>query len=1538
MPNSILKIDKFEGGINSNADPKDIDNSEVADAVDAYFGTIGQVSTIGNAEHTTDLDDVGNSTVTAGYGLASFQTGYSITQLVSAHSSWSSPTTTEGTNGIDPFFTITLSDFSGTDNSSFNTMVFCNRNRSSKLQEWIDITGNSSQEEVISLDPWACVDNWGIRIHIGSDPYGTPDISYPIDGDSTQEVTISTRDAGNKTFTYNILTANDEAGVSKKWIKMLPDLPSNVTDSNMLNISSQDIVDLGWASSDYIPQNMYFFQQNPQLHTAEFFQGTQNSQISTPTGYSQNGRSNLLMVLAGILNQHQHTTATLNGDDGEFLSIDVSISSEQFSGDYTPSNKYIWVEYRHYGNNLETIGESCSFPVVSMSLNEPFPVGLGNSSEQSNTHSLALYFFQQYDCNFDTGLPDNGGYWDMNFLSIPQKFDTNHFAYGNDSRQIVENYTNNAHVTNLITTGWINTAGQDMHHLFDKVNGIKRQHATRRVMPGRDLTHFVWQSTLQNTAGTNAATSGETYKVAITGPNIDEEFIASQAYAADANDTFTEIVATLAGQIGETVSGTDLVSEGDMAGADDGNPWTTNTGWAIGSGVATCSAGDTTLEQTMSGGTWSASTYYQVKFDVSITSGTLYVDLGDNTGGNKKTIVTSGANRYEYIRTPDTLSGNLLRFYGGSFRGTVDNVSVKKVTAGIPGVSASVPSGAILKIETTQLGQAQSYQIRPSITRALNTPVVAQRTEVLLLVDGNSDMYCADTSSTIWLDLLNNNNSHTVIASFAAGTSGASVDTEITTSSNHGLSNDDVVSVKGTTNYDGIYKIDAVDSTTTFDIEKPYVAETADSAMTITKLNIESVNSRSTLSWTQSGAKLQTYANNGVLRLSDSNFDNAHNKSSWLGHINKPNLFNQTGTGTTKSSLAGWYVKDQKQKFANNPTDWIAADWRYESEAATSVHIGNLLSGAQKTFLGDALETSDVMLDFGGNNGDGTTTLIDSDGFAQTNASFAVSSGTGLLTNTASAQGIVTLPLTTVAGKSYQVRFDVTAQTNSHVNVSLGSTAAYNSSNKFTTSGTGNNFILDVPYVADDTTSFLAIQMTTSTSGATVNLDNIEVYEEVVHGKGGMKICILPISGSGVSWNAEWTNTNYKFYVCARFDDGTETQPSETDVDGLVAKFGSDYYIENSGADKFYVSAKVEPIDSNGHYVFDERMTGFVIYFSKEDEGYGEKYEFGYIDFKDGWKPADGGTIKQWVSLGTSSDSYAAQLDTYDAAYNWSILAKEYIGATFDLNNNYSYRNDTLPDVRWKCATVIGNRAFVGNVIYDDGFGEQYYPSRMIGSIPTQVDNFVIPSGILEFVTNDGDEIIQLENFSDRILQFKRNSLFIINVSTFGDEFMEEEHRWKGVSNPHHVVWTPEGVIWANEYSVYIYDGRDVRDLMLATQGAFKENRSISRDNWSNFFSDNSTLIFEPKSNQIIIKRSDTGSADLNSGDIYLHDLDNGGWTFGKGRFITKSASDNPKQTNAVTLADGRVYMLSSVEADDSFFSNAGNRNEGGLPKEDIPV
>ena len=161
---------------------------------------------------------------------------------------------------------------------------------------------------------------------------------------------------------------------------------------------------------------------------------------------------------------------------------------------------------------------------------------------------------------------------------------------------------------------------------------------------------------------------------------------------------------------------------------------------------------------------------------------------------------------------------------------------------------------------------------------------------------------------------------------------------------------------------------------------------------------------------------------------------------------------------------------------------------------ATTVFYGemnDLLSSAQETALADALDATNDSFDFA----TGTTNLVKTDGFTASNATFVNASALGLLTNNASAQGAVSLPIATVAGKTYQVQVSTGAQ-NSNVAVSLSTSTSYNASNT-----TGNqaasqtNVALATAYTADDTSSFLVIQLASSTDTEYANLDNIKVWE-----------------------------------------------------------------------------------------------------------------------------------------------------------------------------------------------------------------------------------------------------------------------------------------------------------------------------------------------------------------------------------------------------------------------------------------------------------
>ena len=121
--------------------------------------------------------------------------------------------------------------------------------------------------------------------------------------------------------------------------------------------------------------------------------------------------------------------------------------------------------------------------------------------------------------------------------------------------------------------------------------------------------------------------------------------------------------------------GSNLITNGTF---DADSDWSKGTGWTIGSGVVTCSSDNNNLTQDVSA---VANKVYKINFDITAyTSGTLAIDVG---GSSNIQFSGSTGNFTGYMLTANT---NDLRFYGGAFRGTVDNIRVFKVF-GNPGVT-----------------------------------------------------------------------------------------------------------------------------------------------------------------------------------------------------------------------------------------------------------------------------------------------------------------------------------------------------------------------------------------------------------------------------------------------------------------------------------------------------------------------------------------------------------------------------------------------------------------------------------------------------------------------------------------------------------------------------------------------------------------------------------------------------------------------------------------------------------------------------------
>ena len=256
---------------------------------------------------------------------------------------------------------------------------------------------------------------------------------------------------------------------------------------------------------------------------------------------------------------------------------------------------------------------------------------------------------------------------------------------------------------------------------------------------------------------------------------------------------------------------------------------------------------------------------------------------------------------------------------------------------------------------------------------------------------------------------------------------------------------------------------------------------------------------------------------------------------------------------------------------------------------------------------------------------------------------------------------------------------------------------------------------------------------------------------------------------------------------------------------------------------------------------------------------------------------------------------------------NYALMnpGKYHLGTPFSFppKQNRQYRSDNrILDIKWKTAVLIGRRVYLGNVkITNKDNTEKVLSDSVFKSKSNQFDTFTTDRR-LDVAIGDGEEVIKLIGYADRLLEFKQNTLFIINV-TKDSEYLESTHKYKGVSHPTAVCETDYGIAWCNSHGVYFYDGQQVSELLLR-EGI----RTLSHTTWDGFYIDKQTMIsYIPSTKQLLFIRGNnaatSGTPPDNIGNVMIYNMTLGSWTKGTGRLGENSKS------NIVSIWDGRpVY------------------------------
>tara|TARA_R100000655_G_scaffold13520_2_gene30545 strand:+ start:21262 stop:25368 length:4107 start_codon:yes stop_codon:yes gene_type:complete len=173
--------------------------------------------------------------------------------------------------------------------------------------------------------------------------------------------------------------------------------------------------------------------------------------------------------------------------------------------------------------------------------------------------------------------------------------------------------------------------------------------------------------------------------------------------------------------------------------------------------------------------------------------------------------------------------------------------------------------------------------------------------------------------------------------------------------------------------------------------------------------------------------------------------------------------------------------------------------------------------------------------------------------------------------------------------------------------------------------------------------------------------------------------------------------------------------------------------------------------------------------------------------------------------------------NTGDAAaqsFAWVEFAgiSKFPSLTYRLKNNFKHSVSSI-DARYRTSTIANGRAYIGNVLHkgESDSVARVYEDRMLISPVNKVDIFPSDSYV-DVGINDGEAIIALENYNDRVLQFKTDNLYIINIA--GDYiYLEKKLPGRGIKHKNAVTTCEEGIAWVNANGCFLYNGEVVRDL-----------------------------------------------------------------------------------------------------------------------------
>ena len=289
---------------------------------------------------------------------------------------------------------------------------------------------------------------------------------------------------------------------------------------------------------------------------------------------------------------------------------------------------------------------------------------------------------------------------------------------------------------------------------------------------------------------------------------------------------------------------------------------------------------------------------------------------------------------------------------------------------------------------------------------------------------------------------------------------------------------------------------------------------------------------------------------------------------------------------------------------------------------------------------------------------------------------------------------------------------------------------------------------------------------------------------------------------------------------------------------------------------------------------WNERIEGFRIYMKQVDiigGGLADEWTMLYdVDLKEGTyimhaKDSDLEELRlgdinthAWNATNTTIDQRA--LVTTNVKGD-SIKTPPLI--TYESENGYKF--DTNLAARYKCATVVDRKVYIGNL----KIGDKTFPDRMLRSDTDRFDTFPDDgTHFIDVATSDGESIIALESVGDKLIQYKEKTAYVIKVTSEGEELVAT-FSGAGVKNSCQIAKSSDGIYWVNSNGIYYYDGEKLSNV---SKDKFNINNWITSED----FKKPVIVGYDKHSNKIIILTTNASGAESSG---YIYDINNGAIT-----------------------------------------------------------